>query len=49
MGTTGELNDVIKRSDSKYELHEDYGCNLKILSTNDQVKELQTILRDRLE
>lgn len=26
---------------------EEYGQNLKILPTNDQVKELQTILRDK--
>jgi hypothetical protein len=29
------------------EIIEEYGPNLKIIETNDQIKELQTILRDR--
>lgn len=27
--------------------YEDFGSNLKILPTNEQIKELQTILRDK--
>lgn len=32
---------------NNYEEFKEFGKNLKILPTNDQVKELQTILRDR--
>lgn len=35
-------------NDQKSSIVEEYGPNLKLLPTNDQVKELQTILRDRL-
>ncbi|XP_075225593.1 uracil phosphoribosyltransferase krishah [Lycorma delicatula] len=43
----GSVDEITKFADQKYELVEEYGSNLKILPTNDQVKELQTILRDR--
>ncbi|KAL1131465.1 hypothetical protein AAG570_011082 [Ranatra chinensis] len=33
--------------DFKYDVHDEYGPNLKVLPTNHEVKELQTILRDR--
>ncbi|XP_047097130.1 uracil phosphoribosyltransferase homolog isoform X1 [Schistocerca piceifrons] len=48
MGSAGELSGLISRlPEHKNEIKEDYGPNLKILPNNDQVKELQTILRDR--
>lgn len=48
MGSAGDLSGLISRlPEHKNEIKEDYGSNLKILPNNDQVKELQTILRDR--
>jgi hypothetical protein len=48
MGSAGDMqNMIMKLSDSKYDGVEDFGENLKVLPTNDQIKELQTILRDR--
>lgn len=49
MGSTGDVNNVCTGLfvDHKVDFLEEYGPNLKILPTNDQVKELQTILRDR--
>lgn len=38
MGSTGQRDNGIV---------EEYGSNLKILPPNDQIRELQTILRDR--
>lgn len=32
---------------NNFDYQKEFGKNLKILPTNDQVKELQTILRDR--
>jgi hypothetical protein len=47
MGSAVDVQSVnMKLSDSKHDV-EDFGENLKILPTNDQIKELQTILRDR--
>ncbi|BET01382.1 Uracil phosphoribosyltransferase [Nesidiocoris tenuis] len=42
-----EDEDQVKIHDLKAELLADYGPKLKLLPTNDQVRELQTILRDR--
>lgn len=39
MGTVN--NTVLNGNDTKI------GCNLKVLEQNDQIKELQTIIRDR--
>lgn len=36
-------------SPRRQEIKEEYGANVKLLPSNDQVKELQTILRDRYE
>lgn len=36
-----------KQSCENGDIIDEYGPNLKILPTNDQVKELQTILRDK--
>ncbi|XP_021913751.1 uracil phosphoribosyltransferase homolog isoform X2 [Zootermopsis nevadensis] len=48
MGSAGDVqNMIMKLSDSKPDGVEDFGENLKVLPTNDQIKELQTILRDR--
>jgi hypothetical protein len=48
MGSAGDVQSMImKLSDPKYDSGEDFGENLKVLPTNDQIKELQTILRDR--
>jgi hypothetical protein len=48
MGSAGDAqNTIMKLSDLKHDGVEDFGENLKILPTNDQIKELQTILRDR--
>jgi hypothetical protein len=48
MGSAGDLpclNMILQ--DPKHEAMEDFGEKLKVLPTNDQIKELQTILRDR--
>jgi len=48
MGSAGDLpclNMILP--DPKLEVLEDFGEKLKVLPTNDQIKELQTILRDR--
>jgi hypothetical protein len=48
MGSAVDVQSVnMKHSDSKHDGVEDFGENLKVLPTNDQIKELQTILRDR--
>ncbi|XP_023712142.1 uracil phosphoribosyltransferase homolog isoform X2 [Cryptotermes secundus] len=48
MGSAVEIQSVnMKLSDSKHDGVEDFGENLKVLPTSDQIKELQTILRDR--
>uniref|UniRef100_A0A1B6MJ21 Uracil phosphoribosyltransferase homolog n=1 Tax=Graphocephala atropunctata TaxID=36148 RepID=A0A1B6MJ21_9HEMI len=51
MGSAGDMNGCISISTSNQKneigLVEEYGPNLKILPTNNQVRELQTILRDR--
>lgn len=45
---SGDTATVIKKlSIDSNEITEEYSRNLKLLPTNDQVKELQTILRDR--
>ncbi|GLH13801.1 Uracil phosphoribosyltransferase [Gryllus bimaculatus] len=44
---SGEYAMIMKLSEQKSEGEEEYFPNLKILPSNDQVKELQTILRDR--
>jgi len=50
MGSTANLNGcTVKVFKEKYDTAEIYGPNLKILPSNDQVKELQTILRDKYE
>jgi uracil phosphoribosyltransferase len=50
MGSAVDVQSVnMKLSDSKHDVVEDFGENLKVLPTNDQIKELQTILRDRYE
>ncbi|XP_078044672.1 uracil phosphoribosyltransferase krishah isoform X1 [Augochlora pura] len=47
MGST-EITSVTKKSsDTNNEINDVYGSNLKILPCNNQVKELQTILRDK--
>uniref|UniRef100_A0A0K8T4W1 Uracil phosphoribosyltransferase homolog n=1 Tax=Lygus hesperus TaxID=30085 RepID=A0A0K8T4W1_LYGHE len=46
-GIDSKTKEEIRTHDIKAELLEDYGPNLKLLGTNDQVRELQTILRDR--
>jgi len=48
MGSAGDLpclNMILP--DPKPEDMKDFGEKLKVLPTNDQIKELQTILRDR--
>ena len=48
MGSAGDVQSMsVKFVDPKLDMVEDFGENLKVLPTNDQVKELQTILRDR--
>ena len=48
MGSAGDVQSLnMKLGDPKQDMIEDFGDNLKVLPTNDQVKELQTILRDR--
>jgi hypothetical protein len=48
MGSAGDVQSMImKVSDLKHDGFEDFGEKLKVLPTNDQIKELQTILRDR--
>lgn len=48
MGSAGDVQSInMKLGDPKQDMVEDFGENLKVLPTNDQVKELQTILRDR--
>jgi hypothetical protein len=50
MGSAGDVQSVnMKLSDLKHDGVEDFGEKLKVLPTNDQIKELQTILRDRYE
>lgn len=46
---TNDTSTIInkKQSYEKNDIIDEYGKNLKILPTNDQVKELQTILRDK--
>lgn len=50
MGPSGDANGCISISvlnSQKNEIVEEYGPNLKLLPSNNQVRELQTILRDR--
>lgn len=49
MGSTANINGCTpKLLKQKCETHgNEYGPNLKLLPSNDQVKELQTILRDK--
>lgn len=48
MGSTDTTTNVKKQlNHSNNEMFHEYGPNLKILPSNDQVKELQTILRDK--
>ncbi|KAJ4438837.1 hypothetical protein ANN_14790 [Periplaneta americana] len=47
MGSAGDVQNIMKLADQKLDGTEDFGEHLKVLPTNDQVKELQTILRDR--
>jgi hypothetical protein len=48
MGSAGDLPCLsMILADSKHDVIEDFGEKLKVLPTNDQIKELQTILRDR--
>lgn len=48
MGSADDLSTLMKpESPRQQEIKEEYGANVKLLPTNDQVKELQTILRDR--
>lgn len=47
MGSTANINSCSQKICKKYEPADVYGPNLKLLPTNDQVKELQTILRDK--
>ncbi|KAK3932852.1 Uracil phosphoribosyltransferase-like protein [Frankliniella fusca] len=48
MGSADELSMLMKpESPRQQEIKEEYGSNVKLLPSNDQVKELQTILRDR--
>lgn len=45
----GSVDEISKFTEQKnLDIVEEYGPNLKILPMTDQVKELQTILRDRL-
>lgn len=48
MGAT-DTTTIIKKhlNEINNDIIDEYGPNLKILPTNDQVKELQTILRDK--
>lgn len=47
MGTNDTATVIKKQQSESNDIIEEYGPNLKILPTNDQVKELQTILRDK--
>lgn len=48
MGSAGDLPCLgMILPDAKHDVVEDFGEKLKVLPTNDQIKELQTILRDR--
>jgi hypothetical protein len=48
MGSAGDLPCLsMILADEKLDGIEDFGEKLKVLPTNDQIKELQTILRDR--
>lgn len=47
MGSTDTNNVKKQLNHNNNEVIREYGPNLKILPTNDQVKELQTILRDK--
>ena len=47
MGSTDAIPVVKKLLNENNDIVEEYGPNLKILPCNDQVKELQTILRDK--
>lgn len=46
MGTT-EVTTVSKKLSESNDINDVYGPNVKILPCNNQVKELQTILRDK--
>ena len=46
MGTGVDFKNCNGLNDTTIETY-DYGKNLKILPPNDQIKELQTILRDK--
>lgn len=48
MGAADTTTTIKKHlNDNNNDTIDEYGSNLKILATNDQVKELQTILRDK--
>ncbi|KAJ1528358.1 hypothetical protein ONE63_006778 [Megalurothrips usitatus] len=48
MGSADDLSALMKpECPRQQEIKEEYGSNVKLLPSNDQVKELQTILRDR--
>ncbi|XP_034239180.1 uracil phosphoribosyltransferase homolog [Thrips palmi] len=48
MGSADDLSVMMKaESPRRQEIKEEFGVNVKLLPSNDQVKELQTILRDR--
>ena len=47
MGTQDTTTVIKKHLSESNDNIDQYGPNLKILPTNDQVKELQTILRDK--
>lgn len=46
MGANSDINGC-STMNPKSEIAEEYGPNLKLLPSNNQVRELQTILRDR--
>lgn len=46
MGST-EVATMMKKSNENNDVSDIYGPNLKLLPCNNQVKELQTILRDK--
>ncbi|XP_071440588.1 uracil phosphoribosyltransferase homolog [Hetaerina americana] len=46
MGSAGDLNMIVKSQEQKGEVSE-FGPNMKVIPDNDQIKELQTIIRDR--
>lgn len=45
MGSADTIS--VKKCINENDINEEYGQNLKLLPCNDQVKELQTILRDK--